>query len=214
MTKIQKTNIDIVIPSWSKNNELFNITKKCLDSLFKSEKNISFHVYIIETNKDIEWNDHYLSLEESNHTITTLRPKLPFGYHKCLNQGRLAGKSTYVVLCNNDLTFEKGWASKIIWVMNSHPYIMSASPWNPQTQGSNKELENNFILGRRVQRELAGWCIFQQRKIYDQIGDLDETFTHWYCDNDYGMTLEKMDIKHGLICGSVVNHHDKVLGHY
>jgi GT2 family glycosyltransferase len=112
------------------------------------------------------------------------------GYHRYLNIGRRAGKSPYIALCNNDLTFEKGWANEIIRVMEMHPQMKSASPWCPQ------------------------WCIFQQRDIYDTYpnGELDEQFEFWYCDNDYGMSLQQAGIKHILIPSSVVNHHDGNLG--
>jgi GT2 family glycosyltransferase len=110
------------------------------------------------------------------------------------------------------LTYEKNWASKIIEVIDAHPRFLSASPWCPQTQGDNKPHGNSLFAGYRVRGEIAGWCIFQKRSIYDRIGDLDENFTHWYCDNDYGMTLQSMGIVHSLIADSVVNHHDKMLG--
>ena len=49
-----------------------------------------------------------------------------------LNLGIKAGKSQYVVLCNNDLTFEKNWASIIINAMQLDKDLLSASPFCPQ----------------------------------------------------------------------------------
>jgi GT2 family glycosyltransferase len=110
------------------------------------------------------------------------------------------------------LTYEKGWASSITEVMETYPDILSASPWCPQTQGDNSPHVRNVYEGHRVRGELSGWCIFQQRKIYDIIGELDERFRFWYCDNDYSMELQTKGIRHVLIPSSVVNHHENNLG--
>ena len=203
-------NVDVVIISWAKDDALLQVTKDGLDSLFKSEEDITFHAYIVESNLDINYDEY--NQKYKDHKITTLRPIGEFGYHKYLNLGRRAGTSPYVVLCNSDLTYEKGWASEIIRAMDFDPEYLSASPWCPQTQGSNSHLVDQIFEGYRVRGELAGWCIFQQREIYDKIGDLDEQFTHWYCDNDYGMILQKQEIKHCLVCNSLVNHHADQLG--
>jgi hypothetical protein len=41
---------------------------------------------------------------------------------------------------------------------------------------------------------------------------LDERFSHWFCDNDYALTLYKKQIPHYLITSSIVEHHDKNVG--
>jgi len=205
-------NVDVVIISWAKDETLKKVTETGLESLFNSDSpEVSFHAYIVESNKEINYDE--FNKKYWKHSCTTVYPTDPeFGYHKYLNEGRKKGESEFVVLCNNDLTYEKNWASTIIKVMDQTPVIMSASPWCPQTQGDNSKFKGSVFPGYRVRGELAGWCIFQKRSIYDQIGDLDEQFTHWYCDNDYGMTLQTKGIIHCLVCDSVVNHHDKNLG--
>ena len=49
-------------------------------------------------------------------------------------------------------------------------------------------------------------CIFVKRSIFSITGLLDEKFTFWYCDNDFGLTLKKYGLKHCLISSSVVEH--------
>jgi GT2 family glycosyltransferase len=204
--------VDVVIISWARNEELLQITKNGLNSLFESEKDVTFHAYVVESNKDICYEDLEEYQMESIHSVKTIHPKEEFGYHKYLNIGRRAGNSPYVVLCNSDLTYEKNWASNTIKVMEELPRFLSASPWCPQTQGSNESNLENVFEGYRVRGELAGWCIFQQRKIYDIIKELDERFSFWYCDNDYSLELQKHGISHCLVPASVVNHHEKNLG--
>jgi len=98
--------------------------------------------------------------------------------------------------------------------METNPDIKSTSPWCPQTQGDNTSHKGQIIKGYRIRNELAGWCIFQQRDIYDTYpeGKLDEAFEFWCCDIDYALSLQKNNIKHVLVCDSVVNHHDGNLG--
>jgi hypothetical protein len=204
--------IDVIIISWAKDDALLEVTHQGLDSLFDSEssEDVTFHAYVIESNPKVNYDQ--LNQTFRRHTTTTIHPEVPFGYHRYLNIGRRAGNSPYVVLCNSDLTYEKGWASKIIEVMDAHPRFLSASPWCPQTQGDNTPNAGNVFEGYRVRGELAGWCIFQQRKIYDILGELDEQFTFWFCDNDYSMELQKNRIAHCLVADSIVNHHDGNLG--
>lgn len=202
--------VDVVIISWARNEELRQITKDGLDTLFESESEIAFHAYIVETNPDVNYNEY--NEFKWMHSCTTIHPNSEFGYHKFLNIGRRAGNSPYVVLCNSDLTYEKNWASDIISAMEQYPQFMSASPWCPQTQKDNSAHKTNIYEGYTVRGEIAGWCIFQQRKIYDILGELDEKFKFWYCDNDYALELQTKGVKHCLVPSSIVNHHENMLG--
>jgi hypothetical protein len=204
--------IDVVIISWAKDDALLQVTKDGLNTLFDSEGDIAFHAYIVESNKDIRYEDMEEYQKKWIHSVQTIHTDLPFGYHRYLNLGRRAGNSPYVVLCNSDLTYEKGWATEILKAMEHDPEYLSASPWCPQTQKENTPYKDHIFEGYRVRGELAGWCIFQQRKIYEKIGELDEQFEFWYCDNDYSIQLETNKIKHCLVANSVVNHHDGNLG--
>jgi len=206
---MQLTNIDIVIVSFAKNKELLQVTNDCLDSLFQSENDsISFHVKLIESNL----NENYEQYNNNRHSIEVIHPSVPFGYHRYLNIGIKAGNSTYVVLCNSDLTFEKNWASNIIKAFNQNPTALSACPWEPSVLGPNDSHINNVYEGYRVRVELAGWCIFQKRSIYELLGQLNEDVDFWFSDNILANELELRKIKHILVPSSVVYHHDKNLG--
>lgn len=201
--------IDIVIISYAKNEELERVTRDGINSLIKNSSN-SCIIYVVESNPDINYDDY--NEYTSKHKVITIHPEEEFGYHKYLNIGRRAGNSKYVALCNSDLTFEKGWDSEIIKVMEKYPEVLSASPWCPQTQKDNTPHGNRVYMGHRVRSEVAGWCIFQQRKIYDIIGELNEGVKFWFSDNIYADELRLRGIKHALVPKSIVNHHDGNLG--
>ncbi len=205
----KKINVDIVILSYAKDKSFEQITRTGIDSLLKSEDNINFHIYVVETNPDVNWDVQFLL---DDHTVTTVRAKQPFNYFKFANVAIKLGTSDYVAICNNDLTYEKNWASNIISEMQKYSDILSASPWCPQTQKDNSSHIGKIYLGCRVRVELAGWCIFQQRKIYDIIGEMNDDTDFWYGDDIYRDELTMREIKHALIPHSVVNHHDGNLG--
>lgn len=203
--------VDVVIISWAKTEELLQVTKNGLSSLFENDEGIIYHVYVVESNKNVKYEDMSEFQMKWMHTIETIYTDEPFGYNKYLNIGRRLGNSPYVALCNSDLTYEENWATRIIEQMEAHN-AMSASPWCPQTQGSNKDHIHNIYVGTRVRGELAGWCIVQKREIYNIIENLNEGVSFWYSDNIYADELEMRNIRHILVPVSIVNHHEFNLG--
>jgi len=193
--------IDIVIISWAKNDVLLGITHQTLDTLLESENpsRIKFNIFVVETNKDVVYN--YPSTK-------TLYPEPPYGYNKYCNFGRKAGKAPYVCLCNNDLIFHKGWATEIIKAFDENPEVLSASPFCPRWHVRQWKMKPNTgnIPERNSGKGVMGHCIFQQRKIYDIIGDLDEQFIHWCCDWDYAATIKKYGVNNYLVTSSLVEH--------
>lgn len=199
--------IDIVIISYAKNDECYELTQKCLDSLISSEEDANniFNIIVVESQEDCNW-DHYKNTK-------TYFPEKPYGYHKFLNFGRKKGSNELVALCNNDLEFHKGWFTEIVKSMERNPNALSFSPVCPLTQKLYGILPNTGdLMGYEIRKQLSGWCIIQKREIYETIGDLDERFFHWFCDNDYAMTLHKNGIEHFLVTSSLVTHHDKNIG--
>ena len=201
--------IDVVIVSFSKDQECYDLTYKCIESLLESENSIDINPIIVESKRGLKWENEF----PVPNKIVTLESPLPYGYHKFLNFGRKYGKSEYVALCNNDLIFEKNWASNIIKFGDDNDNFMSFSPICPMTQPkSGIGINTGIYMGLVVRGTISGWCIVQKRKIYDIIGDLDERYTHWYSDNDYAMTLSSKKIDHFLVTSSIVEHHDKTIG--
>jgi GT2 family glycosyltransferase len=199
--------IDVIILSYSANESLKSKTRDCLDSLMSSEKNSedTFNILVLESQNGIKW--------DNGTNIKTIDPPLPYGYHKFMNFGRKMGKNKYICLCNNDLIFNKNWASQILSVSENNKEIMSFSPLCPKTQPlyGIKPNSGNYI-GYEVRKHISGWCIFQRKEIYDRIGDLDERYRHWFSDNDYALTLYTKKIPHCLVTSSIVEHHDKNIG--
>lgn len=196
--------VDVVIISYAKTPELKLVTEDGIISLFSSDFHIDFNVFVVESNKEVNY--------DKFKNVKTIHPDEKFGYNKYLNIGISHGTAPYVFLANNDLTYGQGWASDIILQMALHPEILSASPFCPQTQHIDDWKHAEVHVGTVIRRQLAGWAIFQQRKIYNIIGKLDEGVDFWYSDNIYADQLIHNNIIHGLVISSIVNHHEFNLG--
>jgi len=191
--------IDIIILSYAKNEELKNLTIATVGSLFASEdpEKILFNVIIIES-------EQTLKPYQFNNTLT-IYPDVEFGYNRYLNIGIRHSSNPYICFCNNDLIFHKNWASNILAEMDADGELQSVSPYcdffhanNGITQEKNIYSATNGIL--------IGWCIFMKRAILEKVGEFDEHIKFWFADNDYGQTLNKYKVKHALIVNSMVTH--------
>ncbi len=197
-------NIDIIILSFAKTDKEKLLTLNCVESLFLSENNneIMFNVLVIESNKAIQ--------PYKYPGTTTLYPNMPFGYNKYMNIGITATNNPYVCMCNNDLIFEKNWATEILKVFKQYPSIESANPYCKKFDYDKRIINGANVIRRdqtlNMNGVLTGWCIFVKRSIFKKIGLLDEQFNFWFADNDYDLTLRKYGIKHALVKSSSVIH--------
>jgi GT2 family glycosyltransferase len=194
-------NIDVIIISYAYDEHKRRLTEQTIETLLASEsdENFEFYIYVIESDKNTE------SYNYKN--TVTIKPNIKFGYHTYLNIGVNAGKSAWIALANNDLIFKKGWATSIMKAKNIRPDIESFGTWcenfHPAKSVSKyPEIQYGYTNGIHI----TGWFIILTRELYNNMNGLDENFIFWYCDDDYKMTLKKMEIKHALITSSEVTH--------
>jgi GT2 family glycosyltransferase len=205
---IVESKVDIIIVSYAKDDYCKDLTRNCIKSIFNSEDNSIdiFNIIVVESQEGVRWENEF-------ENVFTYDAPLPYGYHKFLNFGRKKGSSEWVALCNNDLEFTRGWFSNILKANTDNPDIISFSPYCPMTQMTyGIHPHTGLNIGYEIRKQISGWCIVHKREIYDIIGDLDERFYHWFCDNDYSMTLWEKGIKHALVTDSIVIHHEKNIG--
>ncbi|GAB3927680.1 glycosyltransferase family 2 protein [Mucilaginibacter myungsuensis] len=198
------TNIDIIILSYAKTEQLKQMTQDGINSLFASEDKgeIKFNVVVIESEKKLG-NYQYPGTK-------TIYPDVSFGYNKYLNIGIRATNSRYVCLSNNDLIYHPGWATAMLKAFAEHPQLASANPYSENFDYDERIKTGPDVAWRHktmaMNGVLTGWCIFVKRDTLQKIGELDEQFTFWYADNDYDLTLRKHKLRHALIKPSLVTH--------
>jgi len=192
--------LSAIILSRTDTLELFEMTKNCIQSLLDSEMDIDFEVIIVESNK--QYPDSGFEYADF---VKVIVPYERFNFHQFLNIGIASATGDFVALCNNDLIFHKGWFSEILKISEKHTDILSFSPSEEEHASPGRD----FLIGYKVKQQLKGWCIVVKKKLFKKIGPLDETFSFYFADNDYGMTLKYHNLKHALVYGSYVEHLEK-----
>lgn len=193
--------VDILILSYAQTEELKNMTINAVQSLIDSEDTdkIRFNIIIIESQKDI-------APFQYEHT-TTIYPEEEFNFHRYLNIGINLTSSSYICLCNNDLLFQKEWASEILRAFAQFPEVYSASPMCPRYPEEKDILPvKEAWLGYRVAIEVQGACLFFKRDVLKFIGQLDPNFKFYAADLDYADTLRVLNLKHLLVRSAIVFH--------
>ena len=194
----EKVSIDIIILSFAKDEQLKNLTIQTIDTVLASEKpeDIHFNIVVIESNNALK----PYQFENS----VTIYPGTKFGFNKFLNIGIRATSNKYVCLCNNDLIFNKGWASEMLNFINGFGSdIIVTSPFCEKSHVNFKDaqapLEGYFGY-------FAGHCFFTTRETLALVGPLDEKINFWYSDSDFLELMAKYNIKHYLLPNSKVYH--------
>lgn len=196
-------NIDVIMLTLTNSDELFEMTQSAINSLHNSEKTFKFNVILLESN-------HQSTYNYQNCTTLFLGDTGKFNYNRSMNYGidyTSNSGNEFVVLCNNDLIFHKGWFSEIYKYKN---YADSFSSWNNYDDWHNKYIPNvtkltPFIEGYRIAHEMTGWCFVVKRKVFESFR-LNEGVDFWYSDNVYVDDLQKNGFKHILVRNSYVDH--------
>lgn len=195
--------VDIIMPALSDRPEFRGMTQDCIDSLFRSDPGHDFEVVVVESCRSFALDGH--SYQGCKMVIPNAAE--PFNYNRWLRHGlRYSSGAEWVVLCNNDLIFTKGWFTAIM-----HAYerlgreIKSFSPWDDGTHPALFKYTHPFYIGTRIAHEVAGWCLVVRRDILDKI-HLDDRVDFWYSDNIYIDQLTALGEKHALIRDSEVYH--------
>lgn len=185
--------IDVIIVSDAKNPMLKRMTQNAILSLHNSDGVIKFNPIVIEA-KNVIFNG-----------AKTYGYDFPFNYNKCLNYGASKCSNDIILFCNNDLIFSHGFMRGLLMAFKMG--YKSVSPINPGCMWHKGfKVGNQIIEGYQTGVHVAGWCIGMTRDAYNRIGGFDETVSFWYSDNLYCEQIKTANVKHCLVCNSVVFH--------
>lgn len=193
--------VGVIFLSLGATPELREMTQNAINSCITKDPDINFKVLVCESAPNIKYTDALV--------VYPPEGKL-FNYNEYMNTCRASeefDECEYIALCNNDLLFEKEWATNLIKKMKEKD-AMSACPMEP-TIHKDVEFTDGIYEGYGVttgNRPVAGWCIFQDLRIYDTIKALDDRAEFWHADTLYGAQLASHKIKHILVEDSKVRH--------
>ena len=195
---------DIVIPSWN----MSGMAIKCLLSIEKYSKD--YRVIFVDNGSEQEELDKILLvLNKMPHKL--IRNETNLGFVKATNAGISASEAPYVVLMNNDTEAVPGWLEKLSHPLRNNKEIMVSGPLTttPDSwQGSYPKNRIGYVIRERGM--LAFFCSMFNRKIFDEVGLLDERFGLGFGDDDdYCRRILTAGYKMALVQDLIIPHHHR-----
>ena len=196
--------LDIIMLTNTKDDNIYKMTCKAIDSLRKSEES-SFNLILVESNKNSDYEydaEHYI------------KPDIDFNYNSYLNIGSKYCVSDYSAISNNDVVFHNKWWTNLKTAMIKNN-LDTASPKSPTKQFGVHDLvemkhrytpETKIVEGHYVVYTFCGWFWAMTKDVREWLFPLDEQFSFFYQDNDIIMRLQEKNCKHALVGGSKVSH--------
>ena len=192
--------VDVIILTDSTNIAL---TQRTINTLHFSNLIYEFRVQLVDSGTD--------DPHRYNGYHNYIHPESSFNYNKFLNIALTYCTGDWVVISNDDVSYEKMWFTEIMSVYLERPDIEAFSPRDPLLYM--RYFPNHFMGGVSeyfeswaVTEALQGWCTVIKHSALDKILPFDEMFDMYYQDNDYAERLKQAGIKHALVRHSIVCH--------
>jgi len=202
------------------------LLKKNLRSLAKTEWDNGYKVYVIDdsgknyiskqTKEEFPWVTFYVNKKNEG---------VPYSFNWGMKQGFEVDGANYCVLLNDDLEFiDKYWLHKLVTVIESDEKIGLVAPkmMNPdgsmqyfyknnkiqfaQFKNNIEETEETFKIVEL--NELVGTCCLFSKRVYNEIGGWDMTFSPIYGeDTDWSIRARKKGFKQMYVGNTKVIHY-------
>lgn len=199
----KKFDLDVIILSWAKTDELRKTTETAIETLINSEPNTKINIIVVESHNDAKPYGKHKTLYYYKESKTD-----NFIYNKAVNIALdYCSGADYIAVCNNDLEFQQNWFTIIREAMVTGGF-MSACPIAPGFRGQ-VEFEKLVkpVEGYEITKHFGGWCFVLNREVLPAIGfKLSEKVDFWYSDNVYVDQLVRSGIRHALVTQSKVKH--------
>ena len=193
---------DVIILSLVVDEATFNTTNNCIKSYIDTADELINKIYVVETNTN--FNKDYKQPK-----VNLIKPNKQFNYNEFYNIALAECEAEFVIGPNNDLLIQPNCLQTILKEFQINKNISSISPIDREWHRHTKMFlpsESKLYYGTEVSLHMYG-CIFCcRRSVFDHIGFLDETFYFFYQDNDYIMSLERCNLRHGVHTGARVKH--------
>jgi GT2 family glycosyltransferase len=197
--------VDVIILTKSEGKRI-NLTRRTIHTLHDSESEHTFKIHLVESSNNHE--SMYRGIV-SNYIL----PNEPFNYNRFLNIASQKISCDWVVVSNNDVSYERGWFSEILKVHELRKDIQSFSPKDPNLYML--YFPNHFIGTKDlyfesylVSEAFMGWSFAIKREVLEKLIPLDEDFDMYYQDNDLVERLKLLGVKHALVRNSIAVHYE------
>jgi GT2 family glycosyltransferase len=158
--------VDVVMLSKAPDVRTRRMTQAAIDSCHTGAGALPIRIVVVEQAAGVTY-----------HNAETVHRPGPFSYNQFANAAAATGTAPWIVIANNDLVFEPGWLHPLITA--DHELVSPHNPGDPRQ----KDLPPDGETGRENGRHLSGWCYLISRRLWEEIGGLDEEFAFWCADD-------------------------------
>ena len=178
------------------------MTQRTIDTLHDSNL-FEFRVQLVDSGIN--------DLNKYKNYHNYIYPESKFNYNKFLNIAFAYCLGEWVVISNDDISYERNWFEYIMRVNDERPDIEAFSPKDPLLYakyfpGHFVGTSSTYFESYAVTEAIQGWCTVIKRTALDKILPFDEQFDMYYQDNDYAEMLKLHGIKHALVRDSIACH--------
>lgn len=179
---------DIVILSNATTGDLRTLTQNTVNTCLGGANGMPIGITVIEQNPAVIYQ-----------RCATLHTDEKFHYNRFANFGASLGSADWIVIANNDLLFHDGWLHRLLAA--NHPLV---SPKCPRDSRQTEFTSNTtgFITGRH----LSGWCFMISRKMWEDIGGLDESVSFWCSDDVVVEQAREYGVAPMIVPDAVIEH--------
>ena len=200
-----------------------HLTKLCVDSIFRNTTWPNFELIIVDNASKDATRDYLKKLEEQHENVKLILNDHNEGFAGGNNQGIRLATGEYIEPLNNDTIVTHGWLARLIRHLESDAKIGMVGPVT-NSIGNEAKIDVDYSCieemeafsernacqneGRKFEiKILALFCAVTRRKLFDEIGLLDERYeVGMFEDDDLAFRVKKAGYKL-LCCEDVFIHH-------
>lgn len=225
--------VSIIIPVYNKSE----LTRVCLDSIYKSKNNTDFEILVIDNNSTDDTPGVIDEFQRKYNNLFYYRNTENLGFAKANNYGVKLAKNEFVVLLNNDTEVNDGWldnlfitiisdtqiasvGSKLLFADNTVQHagvaiirdLQYGDPLVARHLNYKSHKDNPEVNQVMEYQALTAACLLLRKSAFEEVKGFDEEYWNGYEDIDLCFKLREKGYKLVYQPNSIVYHHESQSG--